>query len=617
MIRRFRSHLRPVRVMLSAGLVASALAAMMEWAAPWPLKFIFDSVIGHKPLPAWLAGLPSDQSGLLTAMAAALLSVAAALAVADYLSTRLVATAGQRVVFEIRCQLFRHIESQGSDFHQRRQTGDLLARLGGDVQAIQSAMVTAVPTLVRNVLTLIGMVTIMLIVDWRYALLAMALVPLLFWVSRHYLTRIKSIQRQARRADGEASSVAQEVLTSITVVQAFGAEDAESTRYAAATGRGLEENRRAIIAQSEFTPLMTLSMTVSTVLVLFFGVRAVTTGHLTAGELLVFMAYLRGMYSPVRQLSKLAGIVGRAHAAAERVAEILDTNEEVPQRPGARRLHRARGAVNLSGVRFSYPAQRTAEAGSYAPEERTVLDGVDLEIPAGTRQALVGLTGSGKSTLLRLIPRFLDPTAGVVQLDGMDVSDLDLADLRRQVALVPQEPYLFRASVWENILYGSTDGSRAAAVTAARAAGLHEVIASFPDGYDTSIAERGSTLSGGQRQCVAVARAMARNAPVLLLDEPTVGLDAELEAVLLAAFERLADGRTTITVSHQLAGLRRADSIAVLTNGRISEAGTHDQLLADRRVYWRLDRLQQGGTQHVPTTSRFDFRARHIAEGES
>ncbi|MHB1928846.1 MAG: ABC transporter ATP-binding protein [Acidimicrobiales bacterium] len=605
MIRRFRSYVRPVRAMLSAGLGASALAAVMEWVAPWPLKFIFDSVIGHKPLPSWLAWLPTSRAGLLSALVGAMLLVAAVLALADYLSTRLVATAGQRVVFSIRCHLFRHIEAQGSGFHQRRQTGDLLARLGGDVQAIQSAMVTAVPTLVRNVLALGGMVTIMLVVDWHYALLALALFPFLFWATRHYLARIKSIQRQARRADGEASSVAQEVLTSMTVVQAFGAEDAEARRYAAATGRGLEENRRAIVAQSEFTPLMTLAMTTSTVLVLFFGVRAVTAGRLTAGDLLVFMAYLRGMYSPVRQLSKLAGVVGRAHAAAERVVEILDTNQEVPQRPGARRLGRARGAIELSGVNFAYPGGRT------------VLDGVDLEIPAGTRQALVGLTGSGKSTVLRLVPRFLDPTEGVLRLDGTDVADLSLADLRRQVALVPQEPYLFRASVWENILYGSTGRGREAAVAAARSAGLHEVIESFPDGYDTSVAERGSTLSGGQRQCVAVARAMARNAPVLLLDEPTVGLDAELESVVLASLDRVADGRTTITVSHQLSGLRRADQIAVLSNGRITEAGTHAQLLADRHMFWRLDRLQQGDVEPAPVGRQFDHRPRHLAKRES
>lgn len=605
MIGLVRPHLRPVRAMLAGGLLASALAAVMEWAGPWPLKFIFDSVLGHKALPAWLSFLPATPTRRLEALAAAMLVVAAVLGLASYLSTRLVATAGQRVVFGIRCQLFRHIEAQSAAFHQRRPVGDLLARLGGDVQAIQSASVTALPTLVRNVLTLVGMVAIMVAVDWRYALLAVALVPALFFVSRRYLTRIKAIQRLARRADGEAAAVAQEVLTSMVVVQAFGAEETEAARYGAATEQGLEHNRRAIVAQSEFTPLMTVAMTASTVAVLLFGVRGVLAGRLTPGDLLVFMAYLRLMYNPVRQLSKLAGVVGRAQAAGERVGEILATNEQVPERPGARRLGRSRGTIELQGVGFSYPGGRT------------VLEGIDLEIPAGSRQALVGLTGSGKSTLLRLVPRFLDPTSGVVRLDGTDVADLALADLRRQVALVPQEPYLFRGAVWENICYGSPHMDRASAVAAARAAGIHDVIESFPAGYDTPVAERGSALSGGQRQCVAVARAMARDAPVLLLDEPTVGLDAELESVVLGALDRLADGRTTITVSHQLWGLRHADQIAVLVHGRIGEAGTHEELRRARQTYWRLERLQQSEVQPDPTRRPDEDRIEARTEGAS
>ncbi len=574
--------------MLAGGLAVSVFAALMELAAPWPISFIFDSVIGHRSLPHALSFLPTARGSLLVWLTVAMLAIAGLLAGADYLSNRLVATAGQRVVFGIRSQLFRHIAAQAPSFHQRRQTGDLLARLGGDVQAVQSAMVNAVPTLVGNALTLIGMVAIMLLVDWRYALLAMALVPLLWWTSRYYLRRIKALQRQARRADGQAGAVAQEVLTSMTVVQAFGAEDFEAERYAETTGAGLEHNRRAIVAQSEFTPLVTMAMTASTAIVLFFGVRAVTSGHVSPGELIVFMAYLRGMFSPVRQLSKLAGVVSIAHAATERLVEILDTHEEVPEAPNPRPMARARGSIELSGIGFEYQ------------EGRPVLDGVDLEIPAGTRLALVGLTGSGKSTVLRMIPRFLDPTSGTVRLDGVDLRDLGLADLRRQIAFVPQEPYLFRATVWENIVYGPPSGGslargdRAAAIRAARSAGLGDVLEAFPKGYDTLVGERGSTLSGGQRQCVAVARAMARNAPVLLLDEPTVGLDAELESVLLTALERVAEGRTTIIVSHQLAGLRSADQIAVLHHGRISESGTHLQLLTGRRLYWRLDRLQQG-----------------------
>ena len=588
MMRTFRPYVLPARAMLVTGLLASVAVAVMEWAAPWPLKFIFDSVLGHRPLPGWLGWLPGQRASLLVALTGAMVLVAAGRAVADYLSNRLVATAGQRVVLDIRCQLFRHIEGQALSFHQRRQTGDLLARLGGDVQAIQSAVVNAVPTLVRNLLTLAGMVAILVVIDWRYALLALVVAPVLAWGTRYYLARIKSVQRRARQADGDAASVAQEALTAITAVQAFGTEDTEAARYAAATGRGLVESRRAIVAQSEFTPLVTLASTASTALAVFFGARAVMSGRLTPGDLLVFMAYLKGMYSPVRQLSKLAGVVSRAQAASERVVDILATEERVPEVRRPRPVRRARGTLELDDVHYSYP------------DGRGVLAGVDLQVPAGTRQGLVGLSGSGKSTLLRLVPRFMDPTSGAVRLDGVDISELALADLRRQVALVPQEPYLFRATVWENIVYGSPGAGREAAVAAARAAGLHDLVESLPEGYATLVVERGSNLSGGQRQCLAIARAMARNAPVLLLDEPTVGLDAELEAVVLAALERLAEGRTTITVSHQLLALRTAQQIAVLSNGRVSESGTHEQLLAGRRTYWRLDRLQRGDTGAVP-----------------
>ncbi|MGH9067856.1 MAG: ABC transporter transmembrane domain-containing protein, partial [Acidimicrobiales bacterium] len=264
MIRHFGPHLRPVRAMLGAGLMASAAAAVMQLAAPWPLKFIFDSVLAHKPLPGLLAWLPPGHAARLEVLAGAMLVIAAGLGLCDYLSNRLVATAGQRVVYDIRCRLFRHLEAQSLGFHLGRRTGDLLARLGGDIQAIQSAMVKAVPTLARNVLSLVGMAVIMAVIDWRYMLLAVSLVPGLFWVSRRYLGRIRGVQRLARRADGEASALAQEVLSSITVVQAFGAEEIEAGRYAEATGRGLEENRRAIVAESEFTPLMTTAMTGAT-----------------------------------------------------------------------------------------------------------------------------------------------------------------------------------------------------------------------------------------------------------------------------------------------------------------------------------------------------------------
>lgn len=580
MIWRFRSYLRPVRWMLVAGLGASVLQSVLQWAAPWPLKLIFDDVLSHHRLPSWLGFLPTDRVGLLGALAAAIVVLAAGQGVANYLANRFIAHAGQRVVFTIRGALFGHLTAQSLAFHQRRTTGDLLARLGGDTQAVQNAMVTAVPTALTNALTLTGMIVIMTLLDWRYTLLTLTLVPVLFLTVRWYVERIKGAQRQARAGEGRASGVAQEVLTSLPVIQAFGAERFESGRYAEATDASLAANRRAVVFQAQFTPIVSAIVTAGTALVVYYGARAVLTGRLTPGDLLVFMAYVRAMYSPVRQISKLAGTVGRAQAAAERLVEILDTDERVPERPLARPPRRVLGALSFDDVGFRYPLGPA------------VLDGVTLEIPAGTRQALVGATGSGKSTMLRLIPRFLDPTSGAVRLDGVDVRDLTLAGLRAQIAMVPQEPYLFRGTVWQNIVYGCVAQTPAAAVDAARAAGVHDVIAALADGYDTQIAERGASLSGGQRQCIAVARAMARNARILLLDEPTVGLDAASEALLMSAFDRLADGRTTILVSHQLGNVRAADQIAMLDSGRIAELGSHRDLVHAGGGYARLQAIQ-------------------------
>jgi len=343
LMRRIVGYLRPVRVMLGFGVAAAALQAVMQWLAPWPLKLIFDSVLAHHKLPGALRWLPASQGGLLDALVLAMFAIAVLLGVFSYLSNRLVATAGQRVVYDLRCDLFRHLEAQSLGFHQRRSTGDLMSRLSGDTQAIQNLTVNAVPTFVSNLLTLVGMVVIMALVDWQFTLLALSVIPVMAWTVQHYLKRIKTAQRHARRFEGLANGAAQEVLTSLPVVQAFGTEAAEASRFATITGEGLEASRRSIVLQSEFTPLVTVTMTAATVLVIFFGSRAVISGQLTPGYLLVFSAYLRGMYTPVRQLAKLANIVGRGQAAAERVVEILDTSEEGPPRPTASTSGRLRG----------------------------------------------------------------------------------------------------------------------------------------------------------------------------------------------------------------------------------------------------------------------------------
>ncbi len=576
--RHWGMDLRPVRLTLAAGLGFSVLRAVLQWIAPLPLKLVFDSVLANHPLPGVLSWLPTNKDHRLLALCAGMMLIAAVLSASSYGANALLANAGQRVVFELRCRLFRHIVTQSHRFHQRQAVGDLLSRLGGDVQAMQGVVINVVPVVVENTITVAGMVVIMLVLDWRFSLLAVALLPLLWWVVRHYLAAIKAAQRTARRSEGQAIATAQSTLTSVTVVQAFGAEGAEADRYAGLAQRSLLASRRSVVLQARFTPLVTAVMTTATALVVFFGAEQVLAGRLTPGDLLVFTSYFRGMYSPARQLAKLAGTVGRGQASAERVAEILATEEQMPQQPDARRPRRVRGAVVFDDVSFSH---------ADLPE---ALSHASLSVRPGETHGLVGATGSGKSTLLRLVPRFADPQQGRILLDGVDLRQLDLAWLRSHIALVPQEMALLRPTVWENICFGSPAATRAGAIRAARQVGVHEVLSALRDGYDTVIGEGGSALSGGQRQCVAIARAMARNAPIILLDEPTTGLDATTESTVLEALRRLAEGRTTLLVSHQLAAVRGADRITVLAGGRVVEQGSHLELIGAGRAYSALHR---------------------------
>ncbi len=565
--------LRPVRAAVGAGVALSALRACLQWVAPVPLKLVFDSVLAHHPLPSVLSWMPSTPSGRLVVLTAAMVGIAVLLGVTAFGATAFLASAGQRVVHDLRCRLFAHLSVQSRWFHQRRTQGDLLARLGGDVQAMQTVVVNVVPMAVENSLTIAGMIVIMLVLDWQFSLLALSMVPLLVLVVRHYMAAIKHSQRQARRAEGEATTSAQQVLTALPVVQASGTETLEAGRYGALARRGLDANRRAVVLQSRFTPIVTVVMTCSVALVMLIGARDVLAGRLTAGDLLLFAAYFRGMYSPARQLAKLAGMLGRGHASAERVSEILHTHEEVPRPAVARRAPAVRGRVSFERVTFAYP------------DASPVLAGIALDVEPGERRAFVGATGSGKSTLLRLVPRFADPTAGAVRLDGVDVRELDLDWLRQQVAWVPQELALLRPTVWENVVYGSRWTTRADAVAAARVVGVHEVLAGLCDGYDTEVGEVGSRLSGGQRQCIALARAMARDATVLLLDEPTTGMDAATRSVVVGALDLLCEGRTTLLVTHQLAAVASGYRISVLSEGRIVENGTHHELVGSPTAY--------------------------------
>jgi subfamily B ATP-binding cassette protein MsbA len=411
-------------------------------------------------------------------------------------------------------------------------------------------------------------------------LIALSIAPVLFLVVFRYTRLIRKSSREVRKKEGQIVSIVQEVLTSIRVVKAFAREDYEQKRLEEESLESVEIALRARAIKSRLAPIVEIIVGLGTSLVLWFGARMVLDGALEAGSLIIFIWYLGKMYKPMQDLSKMTDTYAKASVAYERIQEVLESQREVRDLPGSRRAGNLRGELEFDHVTFGYePGQ-------------PILKDISFKIEAGTVAALVGPTGAGKSTIISLIPRFYDPDSGVVKIDGKDVRLFKQKSIRDQVSFVLQETVLFHAPVWRNIAYGKPGASRQEILRAAQLANAHEFIEKMPEGYDTMIGERGVTLSGGQRQRIAIARAVIRETPILILDEPSSGLDAASEQLVFEALDRLMEGKTSVVIAHRLATIQRANKIFVVKDGTIVESGTHESLIKEAGLYAELHQIQ-------------------------
>src|SRR5712691_2724830 len=577
--------LRPYRVALGWATVAMVLDAALTVLRPWPLKVVIDLVLSHRHsrvplLGGWLEAARAAPMSIVYGACAATLAIALSTGWLTYYFTRALGDVGQRFVFALRRDLFAHLQRLSLRFHDRQRTGDLITRLTSDIQALRDVVSNGSILLVSNGCLLVGMVAMMMWLNWRFALAALSVAPLLFWTVLRYTSRIKAAARDARASDGLLASVAQETLASIRIVQGLAQEDQQIERFQVQNAGSLRAYLEGIRYQARVAPQVDFLAALGLAIVMWYGATQVLAGVLTTGDVVVFFAYVTNLYSPMKALSRLSSSFARAGVAAERIAEVMRVRSEVVEARGARAAPRFTGRIEFRDVSFEYTAGQR------------VLSHVNLLVEPGTTVAIVGATGAGKSTLVSLIPRLYDPAAGVVCIDGEDIRHHTVQSLRDQISLVLQDSLLFSGTIRENIAFGRPDASDEEICHAARTANAEEFILPLPDGYDTVVAERGSTLSGGQKQRIAIARAMLRDAPILILDEPTSGLDAAAERTVLDALQVAAAGRTTLTIAHRLQTVRFADQIIVLERGRIVEEGTHAELLRRRGRYASLCELQ-------------------------
>jgi ABC-type multidrug transport system fused ATPase/permease subunit len=591
------SLLKPYRLTLVVIFFAMLLQMGASVAAPWPLKIILDNVVGQHKLPVWLHDFlqPFLGSGtkieIAAAAAIALVVIAVIGAVASYVANYCTTSVGQWVANDLRLRTYDHLQQLSLSYYDTHDLGTLLSTLTADVQTIQSFASSSTLSILVDLLTILGMLVIMFWLNWDFTLIAVGITPFMLLMISRFKKAVKKATKEVRRQQSNIVNVVQQGLQSIKVVKAFGRQDLEEEELSEVSKATVEAALKARRVKALLSPVVSVVVALCTAFVLWRSSALILKGTMTAGALTVFLAYLTQFFKPVKDLATMTNTIAQTAVGVDRVRAILEAQDVIPQKPDALEPPLLKGAIEFAEVEFGYSP------------EAPILKKVSLKIDAGQMVGLVGPTGSGKSTIVSLIPRFYDPTGGVVKIDGFDLRGLRLRALRSQIGYVLQETVLFHGTVAENIAYGKGSATREEIVAAAKLANAEEFIVKMPQGYDTMVGDRGDTLSGGQRQRIGIARAIIRNNPILILDEPTAALDTESEKLVIEALTKLMKGRTVITIAHRLSTIRNADKIVVLKDGVLAEEGNHEELLARGGVYAGLYQAQfeKGSEDTAPT----------------
>jgi ATP-binding cassette, subfamily B, bacterial len=577
---RILRYLRPYWKLAVGSVIITLASVAAGLLVPWPLKILVDNVLGSQPVPSILARAGgSDRTALLLLIVLGGLFVTLMVNVLDVLENYVNTQINLGIGLDFRGDMFEHAQRLSMSFHDQRRSGMLIYMINYQCGA-GPGLIMAVPPLVQSALTLVGMFWITLLMDARLALLSMTVVPLLYLSVGYYIKYIQPRLLHVKALEGESLAIIHEALSMLRVIVAFVRERYEYGRFREQGGRALHARVNLTVRQTLFSLAVNMTTATGTALVLGYGAYHALQGRLSVGQLLVVMTYVAAVYKPLEAISTTIGGLQDQIVSLQMTFNFLDTEAEIQDVMGAHAFVRPWGHVIFKNVHFNY----NGRAGT--------LKGINFEARPGQKIALVGPTGAGKTTLISLIPRFYDPIRGRVEIDGVDIRKATLKSLRQSISLVQQEPLLFSDTITNNIRYGRLEASMEEIIAAAQAANAHDFIMALPQQYETVVGERGAQLSGGERQRISVARAFLKDAPILLLDEPTSSIDSKTEAVILDALDRLMEGRTTFMVAHRLSTIREADQILVVNHGRIVESGTHQELLEQGGLYFQLYETQ-------------------------